>query len=248
MTTSIVRTPPYAELVSAVRREGEGLVSAARSGADAPVPTCGDWTVADLARHVWQVYANVTLYVSTRAASRPEVLPTMPDGEPVELLADQLDRLVAALSEAQADTPIWTWVRDAPEGAIFWARRMAHESAIHHFDAQNAHGIRQPVDAELAADGIDELIDIIVPRVYRRDQVVGPSGAIALRSTDGDSWLLELSSDGVRRSDLIEAPQATATGTSSALLLALYSRIPWTSLDLAGDSDLLTSWTSGLSF
>ena len=58
MTSPGPRTPPYSALVSAVRSEGEALVSAARSGADAQVETCGDWTVADLARHVWQVYAR----------------------------------------------------------------------------------------------------------------------------------------------------------------------------------------------
>jgi uncharacterized protein (TIGR03083 family) len=248
MTAPGPRTPSYSELVTAVRREGEGLLAAARSGTDAPVPTCGDWTVADLARHVWQVYANVTLYVSSRATARPERLPEMPDGDPVDLLAKQLDDLVGALSDTEPDTPIWTWVFNAPEGAIFWARRMAHESAIHRFDAQNAHGIRQPVDSELAADGIDELIDIIVPRVYSRDQVSGPTGTIELRATDGDSWLLELTPDAVHRKEVMESPQVTASGTGSALLLALYSRLPWTSLELAGDTALLDSWTAALSF
>ncbi|MGN6474469.1 MAG: maleylpyruvate isomerase family mycothiol-dependent enzyme [Mycobacteriales bacterium] len=248
MTVQLVRTPAYAELVSAVRREGEGLIAAARSGPEAAVPTCGDWTVTDLVRHVWQVYANVTLYVSTRATSRPQTLPELPAGDPIDLLAGKLDDLVAALGECEADTPVWTWLTDAPEGAIFWARRMAHESAVHRFDAQSAHGIRQPIDAELAADGIDEMIDVIAPRVYNRDNVTGPSGSILLRSTDGDSWLLELSADGVRRSELIETPQATAAGTSSALLLALYSRVPWTSLEVAGDAELLMTWTSALNF
>jgi len=248
MTALGPRTPSYPELVIAVRREGEGLLAAARSGSDAAVPACGDWTVADLAKHVWQVYANVTQYVSTRATSRPDTLPEMPEGDPVELLAGQLDALVGALSECEPETPIWTWVFDAPDGAIFWARRMAHESAVHHFDAQSAHGIRQPIDAELAADGIDELIDVILPRIYKRDKVTGPTGTIALRATDEDSWLLELSPDGVQRSELIESPQVTASGTSSALLLALYSRVPWTSLDLAGDVDLLEAWTSAVSF
>jgi uncharacterized protein (TIGR03083 family) len=242
------RTPSYAELVTAVRREGEALVAAARSGTDVEVPTCGDWTMVDLVRHVWQVYANVTCYVSTRATSRPEQLPELPDGEPVDLLAGQLDELVAALSGVEPDTPIWTWVFDAPDAAIFWARRMTHESAVHRFDAQNAHGIRQPVDAEIAADGVDELIDIIAPRVYRRDKVTGPTGTIALRATDDDTWLLELAPDGVKRSDLIEAPQVTASGTSSALLLALYSRVPWSSLELSGETELLDNWTSALCF
>ncbi|HVY09158.1 MAG TPA: maleylpyruvate isomerase family mycothiol-dependent enzyme [Mycobacteriales bacterium] len=248
MTSPGPRTPPYSALVSAVRSEGEALVSAARSGADAQVETCGDWTVADLARHVWQVYANVTLYVSTRATARPEQLPSMPDGDPAELLADQLDKLVAALSETDADTPIWTWVFNAPEGAIFWARRMAHESAVHRFDAQCAHGIRQPIDAELAADGIDELIDIILPRVYGRDQVTGPTGSVALHSTDGDDWYLVLEAGGVRRSDLIDPPDVSVTGTASALLLAAYGRVPWTSLEISGAAGLLDAWSAAVNF
>lgn len=241
-------TPAYSELVTAVRREGEAMLAAIRLGIEPDVPHCEGWTVEDLARHVWQVYANVTLYVSSRATSRPEVLPQMPDGDPVELLADQLDDLVAALSECDADTPIWTWVFNAPEGASFWARRMAHESAVHRFDAQNAHGIQEPIAAELAADGIDELIDIIVPRVYSRDQVTGPSGTVALHSTDGDVWHLLLEAPGVRRVERIETPQVDATGTCSALLLTLYGRVPTTSVDVTGDVDLFEKWTSVLNF
>jgi uncharacterized protein (TIGR03083 family) len=212
------------------------------------VPTCGDWTIADLARHVWGVYSKVALFVSTRATTRPDTMPSMPEGDPVDLLETQLNELVVALEEAEADTPIWTWVFDAPEGAIFWARRMAHESAVHRFDAQNAHGIRQPIDAELAADGIDELVDIIVPRVYGRDKVEGPTGTIALRSLVGNEWLLEFRPGGVRRVELIESPHATVTGTDSALLLAAYGRVPWSSLDLSGDELLLDKWSAVLNF
>jgi uncharacterized protein (TIGR03083 family) len=243
-----VTTPAYRELVGSVRTEGEALVAAARMGSDALVPTCGDWNIDDLARHVWGVYSKVTLFVATRATTRPDVMPEMPAGDPVDLLSTQLDELVVALEEAEADTPIWTWVFDAPEGAIFWARRMAHESAVHRFDAQNAHGIRQPIDAELAADGVDELIDVIMPRVYGRDQVVGPTGTIALRALDGNQWFLELESGGVRRVDLIESPDVTASGTDSAVLLAAYGRIPWNSLDVTGDVSLLEKWSAVLNF
>ena len=38
-------TPSYTELVAFVRSEGEAIVSASRQGVDAPVPTCGAWTV-----------------------------------------------------------------------------------------------------------------------------------------------------------------------------------------------------------
>jgi len=241
-------TPPYAELVSAIRREGEALLTAASQDVDAPVTTCGDWTIADLACHLWQVYANVTLYVSSRTLERPDKLPELPDGDPVALLRDQLDELVTALSECEPDTPIWTWVFDAPGDAAFWARRMAHESSVHRFDAQNAQGVRQPIDAELAADGLDELIDVVAPRIYGRDQLAGPTGAVALRSSDTNTWYLQLEPEGLRRVEIISTPDVTAKGTSNALLLASYGRMPWSSLEVEGDVALLDSWSEAMNF
>jgi uncharacterized protein (TIGR03083 family) len=243
-----VTTPPYAELVSAVRREGEALLTAAGQGLDAPVPSCADWTVADLTRHVWQVYANVTQYVSSRATQRPDKLPELPAGDPIEALRDQLDELVTALSECEPDTPIWTWVFDAPGDAMFWARRMAHESSVHRFDAQDAHGIRQPIDAELAADGVDELVDLIARRIYTRDNLAGPTGTVVLQSSDADTWCLQLESDGITRTDVISTPDVTVRGTSNALLLAAYGRMPWTALDVEGDVALLEAWSAAMNF
>ncbi len=239
-------TPPYAELVSAIRREGEALLAAASQGLHTAVPTCGDWTIADLLRHVWQVYANVTLYVSSRATERPDKLPEPPDGDPLDLLRHQLDDLVTALSECDPDTPIWTWVFNGHGDATFWARRMAHESSVHRFDAQNAHGVRQPIDAELAADGLDEVIDVIARRVYQRDNVAGPVGTVVLRPSDAEVRHLHLEPEGPRRLDIITAPDVTAHGTSNAMLLATYGRMPWSSLEVDGDRSLLESWSAAM--
>jgi hypothetical protein len=40
----------------------------------------------------------------------------------------------------------------------------------------------------------------------------------------------------------------TVHGTTSALLLASYSRVPWTSLETEGDADLLAAWTKTMNF
>src|SRR4051812_19222186 len=158
-------TPSYSELVAAVRREGEGIHSAASLGVDADVPTCAQWDIAALVRHVTKVYVNTAHLLTTRATERPESRPTIPDGEPLDVFGHALDDLVAALSESEPETPVWNW-SDEPDLAAFWARRMAHESSVHRYDAQAAHGVVQPIDAELAADGIDEFIDVIAPLVY----------------------------------------------------------------------------------
>jgi uncharacterized protein (TIGR03083 family) len=243
-----VTTPPYAELVTAVRREGEGIAAAAGMGLDAPIPTCAGWDVTTLLAHVAVVYARISRLVSTRATEGPQSAPVLPEGDPLEVFRDLLDTVVAALSESEADTPVWNWAPGAPQAAMFWARRMAHESSVHRFDAQAAHGVVQPIDAELAADGIDELIDVVAHRVYTRDNLAGPTGTIRLQSTDNDSWHLRLEPDGPRRTDVISEPDVIANGTSSALLLAAYGRVPWMALEVTGDADLLTRWSTAMNF
>jgi uncharacterized protein (TIGR03083 family) len=241
-------TPAYSELVTAVRREGEGILTAAGMGFDADVPTCEEWNIAALVDHVSRIYSRVGYFMSHRITQRPESVPDLPAGEPLEVLSGLLDELVIALTECDADTPVWTWVFDAPGVASFWARRMAHESSVHRYDAQASHGVVQPIDAELAGDGIDELIDVIAPRIYGRDEVSGPTGSIAMLSSDDGGWCLDLATSGITRLDVLSEPDVTVRGTSNALLLASYSRIPWTSLEVTGDVDLLTRWTKAMSF
>jgi uncharacterized protein (TIGR03083 family) len=240
-------TPSYSELVTAVRREGEGIHSAASLGIDADVPTCEAWSMDDLVRHVARIYLRVTQLLTTRAIEDPGAKPELPDGDVLDIFSHALDDVVAALQDADAETPVWNW-SDQPDLAKFWARRMAHESSVHRFDAQAAHGMMQPIDAELAGDGLDELIDVIAPRLYVRDNVTGPTGTIALDSSDNGTWCLELEPHGLKRLDVLTEPSVTVRGTTSVLLLASYGRAPWTSLDVDGDTDLLTAWSAALNF
>ncbi|MBV9870246.1 MAG: maleylpyruvate isomerase family mycothiol-dependent enzyme [Frankiaceae bacterium] len=241
-------TPSYAELVTAVRREGEGLLAAASLGSDADVPTCEAWSMSDLVIHTADVYRYAAMIVSNRLVEQPDERPGVPEGEPIDVYRDALDEVVAALQDAEPDTSAWNWTAGEPHVAAFWARRMAHESSVHRFDAQTAHGVVQPIDAELAEDGIDELVDVIAPRVYHRDSVIGPTGTIVLASSDSETWNLELLTDGVRRIDPPSSPDAAVTGTTSTLLLACYGRVPWTALAVTGDEELLTAWTGSLNF
>jgi uncharacterized protein (TIGR03083 family) len=246
--TEPVGTPSYTELVTAVRREGETLLTAASQGLDPWVPTCEEWNVEALVEHVAGVYNNVLHLVSERITTPSWDEVPLPDGAPMDVLRELLDDLVAALADAEPDTPVWNWAKGSPDVAAFWARRMAHESSVHRFDAQRAHGIAQPIDAELAADGMDELLDVIGPRVYKRDKVDGPTGTVVLESSDNGTWCIQLSPDGVERLAVASSPEARVRGTSSALLLAAYGRIPWSSQDVEGDEALLKSWSDCMNF
>lgn len=240
--------PSYTEFVAAVRREGETLLTAAGQGLDAAVPTCEEWDVAALVRHVSRVYNRVLHLVADRVTQQPESRPDMPEGEPLDVLRDLLDELVTALSDASPDTPVWNWASGEPDVAAFWARRMAHESAVHRVDAQQAHGITQPIDGELARDGIDEMVDVIAPLVYQRDSVTGPQGTVALESSDNGTWYVALAPGSISRGEVTSSPDATARGTTSALLLTAYGRRPWSVLDVEGDVSILEDWTTAMNF
>lgn len=241
-------TPSYAELVTTVRREGEAIVAAAGQGLDDAVPACEGWTVEDLLRHVAQVYTFAGSIVHNRATSRPAPVELPTDRPAVDLLAHALDELVDDLRACDADTPMWNWSPSQPDTAAFWARRMAHESAVHRFDAQRAHGVAQPVDADLARDGLDELVDVILPRVVERDQPTLPEAVYVFNASEEHTWTLQVGADGVTRRDTAKSPDVVVRATTSALLLAAYSRVSWASLDVEGDAQRLEDWSKAFRF
>jgi len=235
--------PSYTELVAFVRSEGEAIVSASRQGTDVAVPRCGDWTVADLCRHVGAIYGYVAHVVAERLTSPSDVRPEAPaDSDPVEWLADQLDELVAALGGCDADTPMWNWSGET-QVAAFWARRTAHESAVHRFDAQRAHGIAQPIDADLAEDGLDEFVDVLLPAVAAHRGITLPATTYAFESTEDGTWRIRFDENGVGRADADVIADVTGRGTSSALLLAINNRVAWSSLEVEGDAGALEAWS-----
>lgn len=240
-------TPSYAELVAFVRSEGEAIVSASRQDVDVPVPTCPGWTIADLCGHLGQVYARVAHIVTDRMTG-PAEWPELPDGvDAVEWMAEALDDLVDALTGCDPETPVWNWASGHPDAAVFWARRMANESAVHRFDAQRAFGIAQPVDADLAADGLDEFLDVMMPAVKSRRGLVLPAAVYAFTSTEDGSWRVRTGDDGVNRADADAVADVTVRGTTSALLLAAYNRVPWSSLEVDGDTNALDAWSRSVS-
>jgi uncharacterized protein (TIGR03083 family) len=126
------------------------------------VPTCPDWSVDDLARHVGMVYLHKA--TAMREGAEPEQWPPDydDDASAIELIDDayrQLTEEFAAHDPAEASG---TWY--GPDQTVgFWIRRMAQESVIHRIDAEL--GVRAPVTPvadDLAVDGIDELLRVFV--------------------------------------------------------------------------------------
>ncbi len=188
----------YAALVDTIRTEGAAFVDAARAaGHERPLPTCPGWTVTDLCAHVGRLHRWAAEVVRTRPAaptSRWTQL-SFPEGPGVvDFVAAGVGPLADALAGAEADEPCWSWTDRQTVG--FWARRQAHELAVHRWDAQCAAGTTAPIERELAVDGIQELFDILPFRPG--GPPTGTGETIHLHCTDGDGeWLVRLGADGV---------------------------------------------------
>jgi uncharacterized protein (TIGR03083 family) len=177
-----------------LRRESEAFLAAAAVDLARPVPACPDWTVADLVWHLGEVHhfwATVAAEGSTdRAAAKAVAEPDRPAEEDLLAFARaEADRLVDVLAGLDPWAPRWNW-SSGPQTAAFVARRMAHETAVHRVDAEQAAGEAAPVDARLAADGVDELLTVFLPASgdYR-----GPAGFVGVAETDtGRAWAVRL--------------------------------------------------------
>lgn len=130
---------------------------------DARVPGCPDWTARDLLGHHGGVLDFWATIVEHRPQGPDEVWQEPEKPESLEgLLAyheAQTDRLVAALSAADPGDAAWTWSDEQTVGFSF--RRQAHEALIHRLDAEQTVGDVTPLDPELAADGVDEALDVM---------------------------------------------------------------------------------------
>ncbi len=239
-------TPAYAELVAATRSEGEALLAAARLGLDQPVPTCPGWHVGRLVLHVGRVYHYAASCVADRATEDPGRPPSAPEGaDPVAWCGDALEEVVDALASTEPGSPVWNW-SVAPQTAAFWARRMAHESAVHRWDVQNAHGVGMPIVADLAVDAVAELVEVLLPRLYARGVEDAPQGVVRLVATDNGAWRVQLSADGARFIGDSGPADAAAEGTASDLVLALYGRLAPSAIEVTGDAVLLDRWQQTL--
>ncbi|MBO3738699.1 maleylpyruvate isomerase family mycothiol-dependent enzyme [Actinoplanes flavus] len=233
------------------RTEAFRAAVAAAPDLGAPVPTCPDWTLFDLAQHMGEGRRR---WAATIAAGPADTRPdpslweseTPREREALLFWLDESARVFAdALAQAGPDRGCWTWwgVSASPQTAGAVGRHQLQEVAVHTYDAQLAAGAPQPLPAEVALDGVDEFLATCCAGPYRwPHQPV----AVDYQAAEGRTWRLTLAADGVRVGPPTDEPAgATLRGTASELVLALYGRIPVTDLKIDGDAgvfDLLLAW------
>ena len=250
-----------AEHIDALRHNGDLLAGAAeRAGLDASVPPCAPWQVKDLLRHTGYIHRWAARHVT-------ECPDTVLDGPPEEeiLRGGAADpdllawfrashaALVETLSTADPGLVCATFM-DAPSPLAFWARRQAHETAIHRADAESALGNRPQYAPDFAADGVDELImGFGQRRKYRPSAEYG--GGMDVRTSDtGRAWHVA-AEDGriqARREpagrDSADRAPCAVTGPASGLYLFLWNRgdAGQAGVTVAGDPGFLEAWQSSV--
>lgn len=147
----------------------------------AKVPDCGDWTLADLGTHLGNVHRWAATVVTTGEA-QPQ---NFEDGSGGAVwYAESAQLLLDALEAADPEDPCWHF-GGTEKTKAFWFRRQVHETAVHLADSGSDHVLGPAV----AADGVDEVLGVMLPRVTRWHAVPRLPGPVSLRATDtGDVW------------------------------------------------------------
>jgi uncharacterized protein (TIGR03083 family) len=229
-------------LLDVLRAEGE-LIARSAEGADPelPVPGCPGLTLGETVRHVGGVHRMALAWL--RGGSRPVRWQRQPPAGRAltEFLRGGLADLAAELEAHSGDEICSTWWSlDQTYG--FWRRRMAHETTVHRMDVQGAaHLDLDPVDDDIALDGIDEVLTLWFGH---RLAVLGVSGTrsskVGVRS-GGRTWLASTGPKGtaawrVAAAD-VEDADAVVTGSPMKVYQWLWGRVPNREVSMPGDPD-----------
>ena len=234
--------------VDALEREGRLVAKAAPGNLDRPVAACPGWVVADVVGHLGRVYRSVTDIVGHRLVDQPSTrVPKPPAGdEVVDFFTSGLAGLVDVLRTTPAHVPVITWGSVGEVG--FYHRRMAHETGAHRFDVQTACGSVDPFDGDIAADGVSELYEVVLPFGLSRNTKAhsgesGPGGSLHLHRTDGPGeWTLEMVDGSLRVGTAHGKATAAVRGPASDLFVFAWNRGRSDSLEVFGDEAVAEAW------
>lgn len=216
-----------------------------------PVPTCGDWTLRQLFRHVGRGNRWAAQIVSERRL-QPLDPRDVRDGRPPEdadAAIEWLNRgaqLMIDAVERVGTERVWTFTGPRPAG--WWIRRRVHEVAVHRIDAALAVGAPTDLAAELAADSLSEWIELATVDKSRAP-AIDRGQTIHLHATDGElgptgEWTIVHDDDGLWWSHSHGKGDVALRGPVNALLLATVRRTTAdeAGLEVFGDSAVWDRW------
>jgi uncharacterized protein (TIGR03083 family) len=193
--------------LTALADAAERFDAALRTGdRAAPVPSCPGWTVADLGEHLTDVHRWALGQLTGEGQE------SLPPADLADRFRAGADKLIGALRTRTADTACTAIY--PPDTAATWARRQAQETAIHLWDAQRALGGDPRLQAELATDGVREVVDDLYPRQVRLGRVEPLTEPVVFAFTDAPGEAVLGGGE----------PAVRVAGRAEDLLLVLWGR------------------------
>ncbi len=235
MTTRL--TPErYFELID---HDTDRLIAMGECGLRAAVPACEGWDVGEVVWHVATVYEHKVRVMADNAW--PDPWPPdwdFADDEEVPFLRDAKARLFEEFSRHELAEQTQTFGADTT--IAFWVRRMACEIAVHRYDGEAAHVDTTPIPDDLALDGIDEMLHVMLAGDWWKERVQTEhpvDGHIAVEA-DGQRWVCDVREKSVSIADQAQTPaDATISAEPMDLFLWLWGRVGDDRVMVSGDQE-----------
>jgi uncharacterized protein (TIGR03083 family) len=225
-------------------------------GADplTPIPTCPEWTLKQLFRHVGRGSRWAAQIIAERR-SEPVEPREVRDGKPpddpdaaIGWLNEGPQLVIAAIEQVGFDTRVWTAAGMQP--ARWWIRRLCHEVGVHSADAALALGADYRPPPDVAADAVSEWIELMVLQSRRQPAPpLEPGRTLHLHATDAGlgptgEWTITNDEQGLSWTHDHGKGDVALRGPVRDLLFAIVRRRPATELDVEvfGDSAVWDTW------
>src|SRR3954454_20564494 len=245
--------------LSVLRAEADRMASLPVDGSFARVPACPDWDVTDLVSHTGWVHRWMTYMVRLPEGERPSRETSVAAGLPRVGSAQHPDGDLMMWFRAGAAELVHVLETTPPTKRMnslfgehqpaFITRRQAHETSVHRWDAETAPGLPAGgFGPGVAADGIDEMLELWVPRSFDYAAFAGPAQIQLAAADSDDRWVIVIQ-DGATswRRGHDAASAVTARAALDDLYLFVWNRRPVDGLDVSGDGDLLARWQAAAS-
>jgi uncharacterized protein (TIGR03083 family) len=238
------------ELVHEIDRFADGLASADPT---TRVPSCPDWTVLDLTKHLGTVHRWATKLVAERSPARIPRAGLTSDSDVFDAtwLRAGGGALVEVLRGADGDDAMWAWGTD--QHVRFWSRRQLHETFVHRLDLELATGATSYVDPSVAYDATDEFLanmkadrdTVLHAREGRGTELFRISSTMPV-----GQWSVRLTNEGYDFVDSDDEPDAELSGSAADVLMAVLRRrdVAHSDVTVSGDNSLAQYWLTQSAF
>lgn len=228
----------HQQYLAATREHTSRIAASVALHPNASVEACPGWTNSELLWHMGEVLVFWKQVIDKKAMDTT-VLEWVKRPDPRDLSKWYTDGVAAALEtleNADPDMPCWTWT--GPQNVAWIIRRMAHESAVHMWDACKAAGVEPVLQAELSSDGIDEFLHVMLPHAREGQPIVG--GSVHVHCTDVEGEWLVVPGDADQLTVTREHAKGSCAirGTANDLNMLMWRRLSSFDVEVMGDASV----------